>query len=52
MSKEHRMNTFMTFMRRLVQAINSIENEKTVLAKFKDFNLSDAFKVLMRSKKT
>ena len=50
MDKGHRNTTFLQFIRKLMMAIQSMENEKLSLLKFKDFNLNDAFKVLAFNK--
>lgn len=47
MSTTHRTQTFLSFVRQLIMCIKTIEDEKTTLANFKDFNLNDAFKVIL-----
>lgn len=47
----HRNTTFQTFNRKLIQALKTIENEKTMLLQYADFNVNDAFKVLVSQKK-
>lgn len=47
MRPSHRNQTFIQFLRQLIMCIKTIENEKNLLINCKDFNINDAFKVLL-----
>ena len=47
MRPSHRNQTFIQFLRQLIMCIKTIENEKAILVNCKDFNINDAFKVLL-----
>ena len=51
MDKSHRNTTFMQCLKKLTQSIKTIETEKSLLLAYADFNLNDAYKVLVDSKK-
>ena len=50
MDKNHRQTTFSNFVRKFVQSLKTIEEEKLLLLSFKEFNLNDAFRVLSSGK--
>jgi hypothetical protein len=47
MDRNHRNTTFTTYLRKLTQAIKLIEAEKSLLLRYSDFNVNDAYKVLV-----
>jgi len=52
MNPSHRTSTFFGFLRQLVMCIKTVENEKDALLQCRDFNINDAFKVLLYGMKS